>query len=152
MRHMIHRSLLSMSLIMCSLFAATTAPRKHAIVQRHVDPRNGHSRFLAVVPLIGTGKKGDPIRPDYVPAPPAPGAKPDPNGIIGYTSQMADDHKHALVEFVARDRSAFKPLMADTRPDVKVFEKGKAKRADIEAEFKKWKKDFDLDNVHVRVP
>ena len=25
-------------------------------------------------------------------------------------------------------------------------------RVDIEAEFKKWKKDFDLDNVHVRVP
>jgi hypothetical protein len=137
----------------CSLFGATTtAPKKPGVVQRHVDPRNGHVRFLAVVPLVGTGAKGDPIRPAYVPGPLAPGAKPDPNGIIGYTSQLCDDHKHALVEFVARDRSAFKPLMADTRPDVKIFEKGKAKRADIEAEFKKWKKDFDLDHVHVSVP
>jgi hypothetical protein len=148
---MTHRALLSMSLITSSLFAAT-APRKPAVVHRHVDPGNTHPRVLAVVPLIGTGKIGDPIRPAYIPAPPAPGTKPDPNGIIGYTSQMCDDHKHALVEFVARDRSVFKQMMADTRPDVKVFEKGKAKRADIEAEFKKWKKDFDLDNVHVRVP
>lgn len=105
-----------------------------------------------MAPLIGTGQIGDPVRPDYVPAPLAPGVKPNPNGIIGYTVQICDDHKHALVEFVALDRSAFKPLMADTRPDVKVFEKGKAKRADIEAEFKKWKTDFDLDHVHVNVP
>jgi hypothetical protein len=149
---MIYRASLSLLLVSCSLFAATTTPRKPAVVQRHVDPRNTHVRFLAVVPLIGTGTKADPIRPAYVPAPPAPGAKPDPNGIIGYTSQMCDDHKHALVEFVARDRSAFKPMMADTRPDVRLFEKGRAKRADIEAEFKKWKKDFDLGTVHVRVP
>jgi hypothetical protein len=148
---MIYRASMSLLLVSCSLFAAA-APRKPAVIQRHVDPGNTHVRFLAVVPLIGTGQKGDPIRPAYVPAPPAPGAKLDTNGIIGYTSQMCDDHKHALVEFVARDRSAFKELMTDTRPDVKVFEKGKSKRADIEAEFKKWKKDFDLDNVHVRVP
>ena len=148
---MIYRASMSLLLVSCSLFAATS-PRKNPVVQRHVDPRNTHVRFLAIVPLIGTGTKDDPIRPAFVPAPPVPGAKPDPNGIIGYTSQMCDDHKHALVEFVARDRSAFKLLTADTRPDVKAFEKGKAKRADIEAEFKKWKKDFELDQVHVRIP
>src|SRR5262249_2406796 len=105
-----------------------------------------------IVPLVGTGKRGDPIRPAFVPAPPAPGAAPDQKGILGFTMQMCDDHKHALVEFVARDRSAFRQIMADTRPDVKVFEKGKARRGDIEAEVRKWKKDFDLDRMQVRVP
>ncbi len=147
---MTYRALLSLPLLACSLLAAVTVvPKKPAVIQRHVDPQNTHARILAVVPLVGTGKKGDPIRPDYAPA---QGSQIDPKGIIGYTMQMADDHKHALVEFVARDRSAFKQIMADTRSDVKVFEKGKAKRADIEAEFRKWKKDFDLDQVRVTVP
>ncbi len=65
---------------------------------------------------------------------------------------MSDDKKHALVEFVARDRSSFKDLLADKRPDVKASEKGKAKRSDIEAEFKRFKKDIDLDRFMVRVP
>jgi hypothetical protein len=149
---MIYRPFLLLLLALCSLFGATTAPRKPAVVQRHVNPGNTHVRVLAVVPLTGTGKNGDPIRPEFAPAPLAPGAKPDPNGIIGFSVQICDDHKHALVEFVARDRSAFKQIMADTRSDVKVFEKGKAKRADIEAEFRKWKHDFDLDHIHVSVP
>jgi hypothetical protein len=119
---------------------------------RHVQPGNTHVRVHAVVPLIGSGKPGDPIRPDYVPPPPAPGTRPNPNGIIGYTMQISDDRKHALVEFVARDRSAFKQMMVDTRPDVKVFEKGKVSRAVIEAEFKKWKLDFVLDPIHGSLP
>src|SRR5580700_3984327 len=73
---MIYRASMSLLLVSCSLFAAA-APRKPAVIQRHVDPGNTHVRFLAVVPLIGTGQKGDPIRPAYVPAPPAPGAKLD---------------------------------------------------------------------------
>jgi hypothetical protein len=149
---MTYLALFPLSLAVCSLFGATPAPPKHAVLTRHVEPGNTHVRVHAVVPLIGTGKRGDPIRPDYIPAPPAPGARPDPNGIIGYTMQISDDHKHALVEFVARDRSVFKLLMADTRPDVKVFEKGKVSRAVIETEFRKWKQDFDLDHAHVSVP
>ena len=149
---MSYRALLSISLAACSLFGATPAPNRHAVLKRHVDPGNTHARVHAVVPLIGTGRRGDPIRPDYVPAPLPRGARPDPNGIIAFSFQLSDDHKHALVEFVAQDRSAFKQIMADTRPDVKVFEKGKVNRAVIEAEFKKWKQDFDLNQIHMRVP
>jgi hypothetical protein len=43
-------------------------------------------------------------------------------------------------------------MMVDTRPDVKVFEKGKVSRAVIEAEFKKWKLDFVLDPIHGSLP
>jgi hypothetical protein len=53
---------------------------------------------------------------------------------------------------VARNRSAFATIMADTRPEVKVSVKGVAERADIQAEFSKWKKTFSLDSVPLRVP
>ena len=139
-------------LVVCSLFAAGPVVQKGVIAPHQVDAGHRHVRMLAVVPLIGTGRNGDYIRPSYVPMPPNPGANPDPNGIIGFTAQISDDGKHALVELVARDRSAFKQLMADTRPDVKVFEKGKATRAVIEAEFRRWKSDFNLDQMAVRVP
>ncbi len=110
---------------------------------------------MAVLPLIGTGTRSDPIRPAYVPAPRPRGSKfskPDPTGILGFSFVLSDDKKHALVEFVARDRLAFKDMLADKRPDVKVFEKGKAKRSDIEAEFNKHRKNIDLDRLMVRVP
>jgi hypothetical protein len=42
------------------------------------------------------------------------------------------------------DRAALAPILTDTRQDVKRFEKGKVKEADVEKEFKKYKKDFDL--------
>ena len=120
--------------------------------QQRRDTRETHYRILAVVPLVGTGTKTDPIRPAYVPAPPQGNAKLDPNGILAFTFQLTDDGKHALVEFVARNPAAFNQIKADTRADVKVFDKGKTKREDIEKEFKKYKKDFDLDRTMVRLP
>ena len=86
--------------------------------------------------------------------PPLNGASvgPSPTGIVAYTWQPTDDKKRALVEFVARDRAAFKAILEDRRPDVKVFEKGKAKKADNLGEFRKWKKDIDLDTFGVNVP
>jgi hypothetical protein len=53
---------------------------------------------------------------------------------------------------VARDRAAFKDLLADKSADVKVFEKGKAKKVDIETAFRTFKKDFDLDQMGVALP
>ena len=125
------------------------------VTPNRVDPRDAYVRILAVVPLIGAGTHADPIRPAYAPGPRQRGSKlskPDSTGILGFNFMMSDDKKHALVEFVARDRSSFKDLLADKRPDVKASEKGKAKRSDIEAEFKRFKKDIDLDRFMVRVP
>ncbi len=111
--------------------------------------RNTHYRLLCVVPITGKGTPADPRRPEYAPL---PSAAPSPTGIVAYTWQPTDDKKNALVEFVARDRAAFKAILEDRRPAVKVFEKGKAKKADILGEFRKWKKDIDLDTFGVNVP
>lgn len=120
--------------------------------QQTVDRRNMYERVWAVVPMIGSGTADDPLRPDYIPAPPPPGTPPSTDGIIGFTMVLSDDGKHALVQFVAKDRKAFKGLLADTRVDVKVFEKGKAKRQDIETAFQTFKKDFNLDQMGASLP
>lgn len=116
--------------------------------QRQVDPRNRYERVLAVVPMIGQGTFDDPKRPMYAPLPSAinPAA---PAGILGFTFVASDDGKFALVEIVAKDRSAFQDILADA--GVKSFLKGRDKREDAEAEFKKHKKDFNFDLFGVRV-
>src|SRR5437762_13320772 len=143
------RTAFSLLLLTYSLSGAGPVERKGTIGPHRVEPGNMYVRFVAVVPLVGTGRPGDPKRPDFLPA---PTAKVDPNGILGFTMQLSDDRKHALVEFVARNRAAFAPLLADRRPDVKVFERGKAGRAVIEAELRKWKTGFNLDAMTVRLP
>ena len=122
------------------------------LAQDRVDRRNLHERVWAVVPMIGTGTADDPLRPAYIPAPPPPGTPPSTDGIIGFTMLLTDDGKHAIVQFVAQDRAAFKDLLADKSPDVMVFEKGKAKKEDIETAFRNFKKDFDLDQMGVALP
>ena len=76
-----------------------------ASAQHRVDPRNTYERAICVVTIVGKGTIQDPKRPQYAPWPPT-GAK-SPNGIIAFSHQVSDDGRLALVEFVARDRSAF---------------------------------------------
>jgi hypothetical protein len=51
---------------------------------------------------------------------------------------------------VAANRHAFDAILADKRPEVRVFEIGKASRAAIEAEMQKHRKGFDLSRFEVR--
>ena len=119
--------------------------------QQRVDPRSMYERLMAVVPIVGSGKSSeDPRRPLYAPTPAELRASAiSRTGILGFTHVLSDDGHFALVEFVARDRSAFKAILADST--VKAFLKGRDKRADVEAEFKKYKKDFDFATYGVRM-
>ena len=82
----------------------------------------------------------------------APGDLGKPKGIVAFTFQESDDGTCALVHLVARDREAFKAIFEDDNPNVKIFEKGKHTRAEIETEFRKHKKNVDLDSFIVNVP
>jgi hypothetical protein len=121
--------------------------------QQRVDSRNLYERITAILPIGGSGTFADPVRPMYTPLPSALKAAAisrSRTAILGFTYVLSDDGKHALVEFVARDRAAFQQILAD--PTVKAFVKGKDKREDVEAEFKKYKKDFDFTHFGVRMP
>lgn len=111
-----------------------------ASAQNQVDSRNLHERVLAVVPLTGAGTYADPRRPIFAPT----GVESKDGGIIEYRWTPSDDGKYAVVEFVALDRKALQPILSDPRT-VKAFEKGRAKKDDIERELKIYRKDFSLE-------
>ena len=114
--------------------------------QRRVDPKFRYNRVIAVVPLAGKGTPADPKRPAYAPWPPSK----DPNGIIGFTYLPSDDGRFAIVEFVARNRTAFQKLFDDKT--IVLFEKGRAAKGAIEAALKQHRKDFDLNKFGMVMP
>jgi len=103
-----------------------------------------YHRLIAVEHLVGSGRQDDPRRPEFAPA--AIAAR---DGIIAWSMQVSDDGKYALVQFVAVNRKAFDAILADKRPDIRVFEIGKDKKDDIEKELRKFRKDFDLAGLQV---
>lgn len=125
------------------LLAASISP---LFAQQRVEMRNMYERLYLVVPMIGDGSIDNPRRPMYAPV---PGQE---SGIIAFTFQESDNGRFALVQLVARDRAAFEQIFADRHPQVKIFEKGKDKKADIEREFRTHKGNFDLDKLNVNVP
>jgi hypothetical protein len=117
--------------------------------QRKVDPKNTYVRVICVVPVVGQGSHDDPKRPQYAPTAIAPGV-PGRSGIIGFTQQLSDDGRFSLVEYVARDKSAFQAILNDKQ--IRVFLKGTDKKDDIEKELKKYRKDFDLNSFGLVMP
>ena len=117
--------------------------------QRKVDPRYTYVRVIAVVPHVGSGTSSDPKRPAHVPAARTSALQPLP-GIIGFTQQISDDGRWALVEYVARDMASVQHILNDK--SIKTFVKGKDKRDQIEAELKRFKKDFDFDQFGLVMP
>ena len=118
------------------------------LAQAPVSARNLYERVWAVVPMIGAGTHADPKRPLYAPLPAASSndrALAGRSGIISFSFQLSDDGQFALVEFVARDRKALGPILNENRAGVRVFEKGRASREAITTEFRKYKRDFDID-------
>jgi hypothetical protein len=55
----------------------------------------------------------------------------------------------AIVHMVAVDHHAFDAVLADTRPEIRVFELGKTPAATIEKELQSYKQGFSLANFQV---
>lgn len=124
-------------------------------------PPDPYHRIYVLVPLQGAGTAADPKRPMFVPVVGFPGllpGKPTPaspviarSGIIGYHSQITDDGKDAIVEFIAANPSAFQEILSSKDARVQVFQKGIHKVSDMEAAFKVRKKDFSFSTFQTRV-
>jgi hypothetical protein len=129
--------------------------------QPRVSPEHLYERVYAVVPMVGSGTWDDPKRPMFTANPrtkrrltPAEQALTaeeendrDSRGIIGFSYVVSDDGDYALVEFVATDVRALEPIERSNRPDVKVFRKGRASKEEVEAEFRRHKSDFSLEQL-----
>jgi hypothetical protein len=108
-----------------------------------------YERVLAIVPVIGAGTLEDPVRPEYAPAP-ATMSPTSRTGILGYIHVLSDDGKSALVEYVARDRSAFNAILADTT--IQAWLKGRDNISAALAAFQQRKANFDFSRFGVRMP
>jgi hypothetical protein len=96
--------------------------------QHAVDPAQRYHRLICLVHLTGTGTAADPIRPEYAPSE-EERARAGRSGILAWSFQITDDGTMAIVHLAAADRNAFKQILADTRPEIRVFEIGKDDRA-----------------------
>jgi hypothetical protein len=136
-----------LSVVLLSFLSTTIS------AQPRVSPRNLYERLFVITRYTGDGSAENPCRPMYAPPPPAVGQEPSRPGIIAWSCIESDDGEFALCEFVAVDRAAFAQILADKDrvANLKVFEKGKARRADIEAEFRKYKARFDLSRFSLEV-
>ncbi|NMB75170.1 MAG: hypothetical protein GYA21_08575 [Myxococcales bacterium] len=115
------------------------------MAQRKVNLHNMYERVICVVPMVGKGTADDPRRPMFAPLPGKEGPRAD--GIMAWSFVLSDDGNMAVVEFVARDRSAFKEILNAGRADVRSFRKGHDQRDDIEQEFRKHRKNFSMDEL-----
>jgi hypothetical protein len=129
-------------LVLAGLFSGTV------FGQHAVDPAQRYHRLICLVHLTGTGTLTDPIRPEFVPDEEERG-RLGRAGIIAWGFQVTDDGKMAIVHLVSPDRRAFARILADQRPEIRVFELGKHDRSVIETEMRKYKRDFDLDTLEV---
>ena len=136
------RTITLLLLLMNALFA-----------QNRVSPEMMYHRVWAVVPVIGSGKPDDPKRPMFVLSPAESAAKAkngDRTGITAFSMQLSDDGKSALVEFVGETPAELKFIVNSQAPGVKAFARGTATKAQIEAEFQKYKAGFSLSSLAVR--
>jgi hypothetical protein len=133
--------------VLC-LLAIASCSVLPALSQHRVDPLNMYERVLIIVPMTGQGTPVDPIRPKYMPLT-SEMDRAGLTGFMGFVATMSDDGKFALVELVARDRTLFATILADTT--IQAFLKGRDKRSDAEAAFQKLKKGFSIDHFGVIV-
>ena len=150
---------MNVRLMVFLILACSFLIRPMAEAQRRVDARHTYERLIAVVPIVGKGTYDDPRRPKFAPVVNAATAAQKSattgasrSGIIGYHAIPSDDGQYALVEFVAVDRAAFAEILAGESLKGKVFEKGKDRREDMEREFVKHKRSFNLEDLGVMVP
>jgi hypothetical protein len=99
----------------------------------------GGRKVVAVTALTGKGTWEDPRRPVLPVA-----------GAVNYRWVPSDDGRWAIVELelgrvTAQGLKDLDAAAAGKSAAVKVFEREKDKKADVERELKKYKKDFDLD-------
>jgi hypothetical protein len=114
--------------------------------QHAVDPARLYFRVICLVHLTGSGKQGDPVLPEYVPK---TGDAPSRDGIIAWSSQLTDGKQMVIVQLAAVNHHAFDAILADTRPEIRVFEIGKDDPAQIETALKQFKANFTLDSLRL---
>ena len=119
-----------------------------------VDPHFTYFRVYCVIPLAGTGGVGDPLRPSIIPAagiaPGQEGPQQTPK-ILGFYHEVSDDGKWALAEIVFGDHSSAQNMVREQQGTGWAVEKGAIPLIEVQAVFRKYKKNVDMTRFGVPV-
>ena len=106
---------------------------------RKVDPQLTHERIIAIVPMVGAGTAKNPKRPQYS----------DLEGLTGFTAEISDDGRFALVEFVAKESKFLIPLANSGQRQER---KDSPNKDAVLEEFKRYKRNFKPERFGLAIP
>ena len=106
---------------------------------RKVDPQLTHERIIAIVPMVDAGTAKNPKHPLYS----------DLAGLIGFTAEISDDGRYALVEFVAKESKSFIPLANSGHRQGR---KDSPNKDAILEEFQRYKRNFQPERFGLAIP
>ena len=98
--------------------------------------------MIVVVPVAGAGTYADPKRPVFLP--PRAGDVKLGAGWVSWSWQPSDDGRFAVVEAAFRNPAAAKVALRNV-PLLAAFDRHSSKRADVERDIRRFRKDFSLD-------
>lgn len=130
------------------LFTAIAASLLSGVPAIQAQNRGYGRKVVAIVPMIGSGKADDPKRPKFVPGP----KDKDKGESLDFHYTLSDDGQWAIVVFSTSRPSAESLKMLDEIEEMKepggfAADTAKHKKADLETEIRKKKKDFDFDEL-----
>ena len=103
---------------------------------RKVDPQLTHERIIAIVPMVGAGTAKNPLYSDL-------------EGLTGFTAEISDDGRFALVEFVAKESKSFIPLANSGHRQER---KDSPNKDAILEEFQRYKRNFQPERFGLAIP
>ena len=106
---------------------------------RKVDPQLTHERIIAIVPMVGAGTVKNPKHPLYS----------DLEGLTGFTAEVSDDGRFALVEFVAKDSKHLTTLANSGQRQAR---KDSPNKDAVLEEFKRYKRSFKPERFGLAIP
>ena len=106
---------------------------------RKVDPQLTHERITTILPMVGAGTLKSPKHPLYS----------DLDGITGFTAEISDDGRFALVEFVAKES---KHLTTIVNSGQRQERKDSPNKDAVLEEFKRYKRNFKPERFGLAIP
>ena len=106
---------------------------------RKVDPQLTHERIIAIVPMVGLGTVKNPKHPLFS----------DLDGLTGFTAEISDDGRFALVEFVAKESKFLTTIATSGQRQER---KDSPNKDAVLEEFKRYKRNFKPERFDPAIP
>ena len=106
---------------------------------RKVDPQLTHERIIAIVPMVGLGTVKNPKHPLFS----------DLDGLTGFTAEISDDGRFALVEFVATESKFLTTIATSGQRQER---KDSPNKDAVLEEFKRYKRNFKPERFGLTIP